>query len=135
MAAMALKRDHHIRKLGMGCLSAIAAMSDLPILAENAEQVAIREENCPRTAAPYERSFFTEMRPEGSNLESLTGAADAHPSCHAVDAAQTRTESTVFHHFPERTLTAFKFAAGFKAKITRPVPVSGLGSPCRISIL
>ena len=100
IAAPVLKRKHYFSKPGMAGLPSFAAMGDLPVLAEDTEQIAVREKNCPGTAAPYKRPFFTKMRPVGSDLKGMVGTANTLPPCHAVDSALARAESAVFHYLP-----------------------------------
>jgi hypothetical protein len=130
MAASVLQLYHHAGKSGMAGYPSVAAVGDLPILAEDTEEVAIGKEDRPRTAASHKGPFFAKMGPVGSDFKGLTGAAYTCPAGGAVNAALARAEFAALHHLPKRSLAALKLPAFFKAKIpgTLHISIPGRGS-------
>jgi hypothetical protein len=126
MATPSLKREHHAGKFGMVSLPSVAAMVDLPILAENTEQITVREKNRSRSTPADKLGFFAKMGSMGSDFEGVGGIANSLSAQQAIGAALARTKAATFEKHPECPFTAFKFPATFQFKISGCRHISAL---------
>ena len=71
-----LKREHHLRQPLGGDGLAQAAVADVPVLAEDAAQVAAGEEDRPRAALADQDILLAEVRAVAMDQALAAGAAD-----------------------------------------------------------
>jgi len=110
MASPALEIQHYAGKRRMAGLRPIPPVGNLPVLAKDAEQVAVGEKDRPRPPPAAQRTFFAGVGAGRSDPEVSGGGADAHAACRAVGAAHARTKAARSEHIPQRPLAAFKLA-------------------------
>ena len=75
---------------------AVAALTDVPVLAKHTSQVAEAEEYRARPGPPTETIFLSKMRKGAANTGIATGIADPRFVCHSIDVAVARARTTVF---------------------------------------
>ena len=136
VAARMLEREHYAGEIGVAGPRPITAVVDFPVLAEDAEQVAVREEDRPRAVFADQRSLFAEVGTVGGDLEGIGAAADTLLARHAVDSTLARAEAALFEQRPERPFATLKLAATLQIEIAWPgVFVGRSARQCRAAML
>jgi hypothetical protein len=95
VAALRLKLDGELGDGLAGELSAALALADVPVLTEDAAQIAQAEEDGSAALPAAQAVLLTEVREGGAHDGVAAGVADAPLILQAVDAAIARTSAAV----------------------------------------
>jgi hypothetical protein len=106
VASKLLQMEHHPRQLIRGSFLTFAQMADLVILAEKAEEIAMTEENGPRSPCSDQRVFFAKM-----------GAAAGNHGPQACSAKPFLVSLPVYLALPWAELAGFQAALSFRRAI------------------
>ena len=98
MAAERLQPEHHVGELLVRYLAALALPGNLPVLAIDAAQAALRKEDRARSARAPETILLAVVGPRGIDDRSFSGAAHrAANGAEPIDAAKARAEIAALH--------------------------------------
>ena len=113
-----LQPDHHRRQLLARHLLPFPEMTDLIVLAENAAEIAVAEEDGPGTGLTDQGGFLTKVRGITGHHRQATGPADPFLVLQPVYLAAPRAEAAFFKN--RQTLRySYRQLAGFvKSQIT-----------------
>ncbi len=94
-------------------------MADLVILAEEAPEITIGEEDRAGTAKTNELRLFAEMRAGAGDNHFRGRATDADLTLHAVGVTATRTEGAVGENGFELLRSLGEFAGSMESEVRR----------------
>ena len=93
VAAACLKVEEGLREIGDGEVVALALLADLPVLAEDAGEVAAGEEDGARPAPSDERALLAEVRPGAVDTRLHPDAAAANLTVRSICTALVWAEA------------------------------------------
>jgi len=96
VAAQILEVEHHPGQLGGLGFAAFAEVADLEILAEEAKEIAVGEEDRPRSPCSHQRVLFYEMGAMAGNHGFQACPAKSLFACLTVYLALPRAEPAAF---------------------------------------
>jgi hypothetical protein len=94
-------------------------VTDLPVLTEDAEQIAVAEKNGSGPELAHQRVFFAEMRAETGNHGFVAGAAKSQLPVAAIHPALMRTDLAGEHDVVSRVDPLLQEAGAVSLQVCR----------------